>query len=192
MSAASDSGYFFLGIVAKSDLLKGRFEPSYVLCKSAGYSSKRSGLRVAKVDASLANSMPKLLVADISKHPEFVDFLSNYRTRDHMHGDKHYRHVSTLKYTPEGAIFWFPCSLSGVRAPRATPIFVKLIPEKGGKTDGGFERLKEAMAKTPTLLELLNNEPYGWLYPPSLVKPNNIQQHKTERKRRKTNEQHKS
>lgn len=182
MPNANDSGYFFLGIVSKDDLQKGIIEPSYVLCKSSSFSENRSGLRVARVDGKMINAMQRLLVTSINKHDELVDFLSAYRTRDHMHGDKHYRHDATKKYYPEGAIFWFPCSTSGVIARRTLPIFVKLVPDTSvkGKTDDGFTRLKEAMARKPTLRELINREPNGWLYPESIAK-----RKRKEKKRRK-------
>ena len=166
------SGLYYLGIVAMEDIRKGIFEPSYVLCQSNGKSENRSGLRVAKADSNMILNMKKLLIGDINNHPELIEFLSNYRTRDHMHGDKKFRHKRTLKYTPEGGLFWFPCTIRGRRAEEQKPIFVKLVPDSAGRSpDDGFARLKEAMARKRTVPELFSQEPYGWLYPISTHKP---------------------
>ena len=100
------SGYYFLGIVAMEDMLEGNMMPSYIVCQSKRKSESRSGLRVVKANSTMVG-MDKLLVANIHAHPELIDFMSNYRTRDHMHTKNLRQRARTRKYTPEGGLFWF-------------------------------------------------------------------------------------
>ena len=158
------SGYYFLGIVAKDDLLKGIIVPSFILCQSSGKSAARSGYRVMRVDTKLIQQYSVVMVARIDEHPELIEYLSNYRTRDHMHTSKRRGHKRTMKYTPEGALFWFECTSEGAYEYRGRKIFIKTIPDKAVKcVNQGFARLTRAMAATKTLSEQLSYEPNGYL-----------------------------
>lgn len=150
--------YWFLAIVKKEDGKHGNFLPYYVLCKSKGTSENRSGLRVVKYGSSLYK-MNRALVTDINRNNHLIDFMSNYRTRDHMHGSKHYRHKSTMKYYPQGYLCWFPCNAYGEQI--GPPLFVKTVPDppKGSNTDDGFQNLKEFMEYRPTVSELVTEDP---------------------------------
>lgn len=156
------SGYYFLGIVAMEDMLEGNMMPSYIVCQSKRKSESRSGLRVVKANSTMVG-MDKLLVANIHAHPELIDFMSNYRTRDHMHTKNLRQRARTRKYTPEGGLFWFPCTASGLMCRyNYKPIFIKLVPDNEGRaTDDGFTRLKAAREHIPSWKEVLLREPYG-------------------------------
>lgn len=148
---------YFLAIVSRDDLLCGNIVPSYILCQSHGGSESRSPWRVYRANTVLANC-PKVLVRSIAGNEIMIDFLSAYRTRDHMHGSKRYRHKSTKKYYPEGALFWFECNIYG--EPTGRSIFIKRIPDKTIKgEDGGFTRLKEHLEQKPTTKDLLTSDP---------------------------------
>lgn len=168
---------YFLAIVAKQDLLQGNIVPSYILCKSHGESDARSPWRVYRANAMPA-SVPKVLVKWPSGSDIMVDFLSSYRTRDHMHGARFYKHVHTKKYYPEGALFWFECNDYGEITGPA--VFIKNIPEKGVyKLDSGKQRLEEKLAQKPSVSELFTNDPFAAPLIYSDVKPRLYQpQHK--------------
>lgn len=103
--------------------------------------------------------MPKVLVNDPANHPELVDFLSGYRTRDHMHGDKAYDHEETKKYYPKGALMWFPCDPHGDRLNKP-PIFVKRLPDLKvkGMSDQGKNRLEKANEERKRWQYLMSKE----------------------------------
>lgn len=103
--------------------------------------------------------MPKVLVTSLVDNDAMIDFLCAYRTRDHMHGDKRYKHEDTKKYYPHGALFWFECNQYG--EPTGTAIFIEKIPRrmKSGKTDSGFARLQEARARIRPIKTALAREP---------------------------------
>lgn len=145
---------YFLAIVSQQDLMRGNIVPSYTLCQSHGASENRSPWRVYKANTSLA-TCPKVLVRSLHGNEAMIDFLSAYRTRDHMHGSKRYRHHNTMKYRPEGALFWFECNDYGEQTGPA--VFIKRIPDPTiHGSDGGLQRLKEALTKTYTVNELFS------------------------------------
>ena len=150
---------YFLGIVAEEDFVKGRTDPSYILRQSAGESENRSGYRVTREDLDICIAMPKVLVSDPANHPELVDFLSGYRTRDHMHGDKAYSHDETKKYYPKGALMWFPCDIHGDRL-KKPPIFIKRLPDPKVRInqDQGKNRLEKANEERKRLPYLMSKE----------------------------------
>lgn len=149
--------YFYLGIVAEEDLRKGYIIPSYILCQSHGTSERRSGWRVTKQNEdNPMRNMNKVLVTSLLGHDDMIDFLCAYRTRDHMHGDKHYKHHQTKKYYPKGGMFWFECNQYG--EPCGSALFIMRVPVGKKNTDSGFTRLKEAQQKEPSLIDLLSNE----------------------------------
>lgn len=78
-----------------------------------------------------------------------------------------------MKYTPEGALFWFACREDGRIQLNGNKIFIKNIPDKSyrGSTDQGFARLKEQMSYVPTLRELLCKETNAVEDPTYLNKP---------------------
>ena len=148
---------YFLAIVSQQDLLRGNIVPSYILCQSHGTSENRSPWRVYRADTKLA-SCPKAMVRSLNGNEAMIDFLSAYRTRDHMHGSKRYKHSSTTKYCPEGALFWFECNVYG--EPTGSALFIKTIPDKTiSAYDEGFTRLKAALAYRPSTRELLTTNP---------------------------------
>lgn len=160
---------YFLAIVARADLLSGNIVPSYVLCQSQGHAASRSSWRVYRANAPMANC-PKVLVKWPSGNDLMIDFLSSYRTRDHKHKAKRYKHESTKKYYPEGALFWFECNDYGeVTGPA---VFVKAIPEKGvHKLDSDLQRLKEALRIHPSVPHLFSSDPFAVPLMSSGVKP---------------------
>ena len=114
--------------------------------------------------------MPKVLVQSLTGNDAMIDFLTSYRTRDHMHGDKHYKHEHTKKYYPKGALFWFECNQYG--EPTGTAVFIETVPRKiRGPTDSGFTRLKEAQGKKPSFKELLTRQPDCEKHPATCIKP---------------------
>lgn len=148
--------YFFLGLVAQEDLLNGNIQPSYILCKSHGGAESRSGYRVYRCDEGRRG--PIVLVTEPKGNDDLVDFLSSYRTRDHIHtmGRKHEK---SKKYYPKGALFWFECNRAGEQTGPA--IFIQRVPVriKHEKGDQGFERLKERASVKLTRAQLLSREP---------------------------------
>ena len=160
---------YFLAIVAKQDLLRGNIVPSYILCKSGGNSEARSPWRVYRANV-MSSSVSKVLVKWPSGNDIMIDFLSSYRTRDHMHGARFYKHAYTKKYYPEGALFWFECNDYGEITGPA--VFVKYVPEKGAhKLDSGKQRLEEMLAQKPSVPELFTNDPFAVCLISSGVKP---------------------
>lgn len=160
---------FFLAIVAKQDLLRGNIVPSYILCKSLGESEARCQWRVCR-----ANVLPKNAIKVLVKWPSgsdiMVNFMSAYRTRDHMHGSKRYEHESTKKYYPEGALFWFECNKYGEVIGPA--VFVKNVPErKDGHARQRKQRLEEALSQKCSLTDLYTNDPFAVPLQYSGVKP---------------------
>ena len=120
---------YFLGIVTDANMLEGIITPGYVLCKANGKSENRSGWRVTNLTLGPPKMMlPKLLVNSPTGHDEMIDFLSHFRTREHMHGDNNYTHEATKKYYPHGALFWFECNKYGDQTGHA--LFVKRVPGK--------------------------------------------------------------
>lgn len=149
--------YHFLGIVLEEDILNGTIVPAYILCQSKGTSERRSGWRVARQDENniLAN-MQKVIVKTLIGNENMIDFLCSYRTRDHMHGDKHHKQEATKKYYPKGALFWFECKKNG--EPLNNAIFIMKVPVKA-ETDAGFKRLMERNEYVPPVKTVLAREP---------------------------------
>lgn len=144
---------YFLAIVADEDVKNGNFVPSYVLCKSCGTSQNRSPWRVYRED--LARNVPRVLVRSMNGKEQMIDFLSQYRTRDHMHGLKRYDHLLTKKYHPKGALCWFECNEYGEQTGPA--VFIKRVPdERIVGNDGGFQRLKKTLLTQPTLCDIFS------------------------------------
>jgi len=147
--------YAFLAIVSQQDLADGNIVPSYVLCQSHGVSAARSGWRIVRQNASMAN-MPKVLVTSLYGNDHMIDFMSSYRTRDHMHGDQAYTHEETKKYYPKGALFWFVCDRFGEAIGPA--VFIRRVPVKSRQTDQGYRRLIEEQAKRPLWSTIFTRE----------------------------------
>ncbi len=162
--------FYFLGIVADEDYQKGIILPSYILCQSHGTSENRSGWRVIKQNAdNPLTGMNKALVKTPVGHQPMIDFLTDYRTRDHMHGSKKYSHEETKKYYPKGAMFWFACNEYG--EPGNHAVFITTVPAKKSGPDEGFQRLRQAQQKVPEPKEVLSGEPYQTENTHSTYKP---------------------
>lgn len=151
--------FYYLGIIKEEDVRKGNYEASFILCQSKGTSEKRSGWRVIKTKSTYV-TMPKVLVNNMYGNEAMIDFLSKYRTRDHMHNSK-YRHEKTLKYYPKGWLCWFECNKYGV--PSGNVLYIKNVPDKSvsKKADTGFINLKAEIGKEPTKTELLTFSLYN-------------------------------
>lgn len=147
--------YAFLAIVSQQDLNAGNIVPSFVLCQSHGMSAARSGWRIVRQNTGLSR-MPKVLVTSLTGNEHMIDFMSSYRTRDHMHGDTAYTHEETKKYYPKGALFWFICDRYGDELGPA--VFIKCVPVKKGPTDSGYRRLLEGQAKRPLWSKIFTRE----------------------------------
>lgn len=171
--------YYFLAIVSQDDLLKGDIAPSYIVCQSHGTSENRSSWRVIRQDKSnkLLRNMNKVLVTSLLGNDLLIDFMCNYRTRDHAHGDPRYSYEETRKYYPKGALFWFECNKYG--EPLGTAIFIIKVPlnknVRFAESDGGFNRLKAAISVKPKLNEVLANEPNYETDIYSKIKPKLVQ-----------------
>lgn len=170
--------YWFLAIVKKEDVEAGNWKPSYILCSSHGKKDTRSPWRVIK-DVKTFENMPKVLVTSPLGNDEMVDFLSFYRTRDHMHGSNH---RNTKKYYPEGILCWFPCDRHGEQ--KGPALLVKNVPDKSrrnreGSPDRGLdvyrqmlEREKEGKLSSQVLSashgfeDLICVKPVLFQYPP--------------------------
>lgn len=121
-------------------------------------------------DTNTLRAMPKVLVTSLIGNEAMIDFLCSYRTRDHMHGDKRYKHEDTKKYYPRGALCWFECNQYG--EPLGTVIFIEKVPRsKRGKTDSGMQRLLEARSYIPPIKTVLAREPTCEVNPYSCIKP---------------------
>lgn len=164
---------YFLAIVAKEDLLRGNIAPSYILCASMSNSENRSPWRVYRANTNF--NCPRVLVKWPTGNEAMEDFLSHYRTRDHMHGDKRYKHSSTKKYYPEGALFWFECNEYGEADGPA--IFIKNVPDKSiAQSDGGKQRLEEKLSEPPPAVNtLFSRDPWSAPLLTSHVKPRMFQ-----------------
>lgn len=168
--------YYFLSIVVDEDILRGDIAPSYIVCQSHGTSENRSGWRVVRQDKTnkALRNMNKVLVTSLLGNDLLIDFMCNYRTRDHMHGDIQYTHEETKKYYPKGALFWFECNRYG--EPTGTAIYIKKVPvAHHGKTDNGFRNLRESRNKVPKIKEVFSKEPAYEVNVYSLIKPKLVQ-----------------
>ena len=161
---------YFLAIVSQEDLLNGNIVPSYILCWHHGTSENRSRWRVYRANTPLA-SAPKVLVKYPSGNPLMVDFLSRYRTRDHMYvPNKKSTHKKSQKYYPQGALFWFECNEYGERTGAA--VFVKRIPDRNIiKPDEGKQRLQQALNQKIYLHQQFSSDPFAVPLEQSHVKP---------------------
>ena len=149
---------YFLGIVLEQDIFNGTIMPAYILCQAKVCSENRSGWRVVRQDEdNPVFRMKPVIVKTMQENQHMIDFLSNYRTRDHMHGDKNYKAKDTRKYYPKGALFWFECTPKGKWLRNA--IFVKKVPCSHGMTDGGFANLRKYLANIPSMSVVLTKEP---------------------------------
>lgn len=172
--------FYFLGIVVDQDILHGDMSPSYIVCQSHGLSEKRSGWRVIRQDKTnkALRNMNKVLVKSLIGNDLLINYMCNYRTRDHMHGDKKYSHEQTKKYYPKGALFWFECNQYG--EPNGTAIFIKRVPVNSNipfyESDLGFQQLKEAEKIKPKLNVILSKEPTYEINDYSNIKPRLVQQ----------------
>lgn len=167
---------FFLAIVSHEDLLNGNIVPSYVLHWSRGNSTNRSPWRVYRANAPPV-STPKVLVKYPFGNDIMIDFLSHYRTRDHMYyPNKKSSHKKSQKYYPKGALFWFECNQYG--DPTGSAVFVKRIPDAAIiGVDEGKKRLRQSLLQKPTIAKLLSQEPLSTYLLQSGVKPKLYQTH---------------
>ena len=165
--------YHYLGIVAEDDYQKGIIIPSYILCKSYGKSEARSGWRVVKQnkDSPLLN-MPKVLVRSMLDHDDMIEFLSRYNTRDHIHGSEKYSHEETMKYYPEGAMFWFSCNEYG--EPGSYALFIKKVPD-GKCVTSSFQKLKESRSRKIPIKDVFLKDKHFIENENSCVKPKLVQ-----------------
>lgn len=150
---------FFLAIVPDENIRRGFIYPGYILCKTHGKSKKRSQWRVTNVVNGQKCRFPKLLVRNPFEHPEMIEFLRYYRTREHAHKEK-YIHEATKKYYPKGGLFWFECDKYGEQT--GCTIFVMKVPSipKGRRADGGSKALAEFLRHESNPLERIGTDYY--------------------------------
>lgn len=133
--------FYFLGIVLDADWNAGWIYPTYVLCKSQGTATTRSGLRVYKQDPLHQKDCAAYKV--IVQHPygndKLIEYLSAYRTRDHFQNYKKVQKKNRKKFYPHGYLCYFTCNVYGEPLGRA--ILIKHIPESGRKS--GFVALED-------------------------------------------------
>lgn len=147
---------YYLGIVLAKDINDGYINAEYVLCKSLGRSKNRSPYRVYRYGNPTFFSIPRILFPIPYCSNDLIDFLSNYRTRDHIH-IKGRSIARTKKYTPVGALFWFECNKYG--EPTGKKIFIKRIPDKKYSRDNAKnELMKKIERKRLTVNELLKDD----------------------------------
>ena len=160
---------FFMGIVKKEDADRSIFNPTYILCQAHGGSENRTGWRVVKTGSRYGN-MNKVLVATPCGHDDMIAFLSNYRTRDHMHGSRRHTYESTKKYYPEGFLCWFTCNQFGDQIGEA--ILIKKVPDRTKrKTDDGARFLAYENERVIPLWEKFSKDDSMTDYPQTGVKP---------------------
>lgn len=129
------------------DVKNGSFWPSYVLCSAVTTSSKRSGWRVVKqFSGNTKFKLPKVLVTSIYGHDDMVNYLSDYRTQDKMHG---------VHYYPKGALCWFETNQYGDFL--GSVYYIKQIPDMKllelPKNERGYKKLLAQQKKKLTLKE---------------------------------------
>ena len=100
--------------------------------------------------------MPKALVRELEGHEDMIAFLSNFRTRDHMHGARRWKHERTKKYYPEGALFWFECDVYGRQ--NGPAYYIKHVPDPSADRDEAFRNLLQERERIPDVKELLLRE----------------------------------
>ena len=144
--------YFTLAIVIERDVKNGSFWPSYVLCQSNTSSNKRSGWRVVKqFNGKSKFNLPKVLVTSIYGHQDMIDYLSDYRTQDKMHG---------VHYYPKGLLCWFESNRYG--DPIGSVYIIRQVPDMAlidlPRSQKGYRRLLKQQNKSQTLKEILLKE----------------------------------
>ena len=96
-------------------------------------------------------NLSKVLVTSMYGHDDMLDYFSDFRTQDKMHGTHYY---------PRGALCWFETDqygdlLGSVYYARTIPVMAMLeLPMK----ERGFRRLKAQREKGKTLKEILVKE----------------------------------
>lgn len=148
---------YFLAIVLQENLIEGEIWPAYILCKTKGRATTRSGIMVKNMTNTSQMSLTPLYVKNPEEHPELVEFLSHFRTRDHRHDSK-YDHELTKKYYPHGALFWFECTATNRQTGNC--IYVKRVPDKSSsrQTDQGLAVLNEFIDREVNFKELFMDE----------------------------------
>lgn len=151
---------FFLAIVPDENIRRGILNPGFILCKSHGKSEKRTQWRVSNVVNGEKCKYPKLLVRNPFEHPEMIDFMRFYRTREHMHKGK-YIHKATKKYYPRGGLFWFECDKYGEQT--GYSIFVMKVPSWSSKrkVDEGAKNLIEYLNRESNPIERIGHDFYA-------------------------------
>jgi hypothetical protein len=96
-------------------------------------------------------NLPKVLVTSIYGHDDMLDYLSDYRTQDKMHG---------LHYYPKGLLCWFEADKYG--DPLGSVYIARRIPDMNliflPKSQKGYRRLLKQRSKRLTLKEILTKE----------------------------------
>ena len=96
-------------------------------------------------------NLAKVLVTSIHNHDEMLNYFSDFRTQDKLHG---------VHYYPRGALCWYEANQYGdllgtVYYARRIPVMELLdVPQK----ERGYQRLLAQQNKKPTLKELLTRE----------------------------------
>lgn len=150
---------YFLGLVTDKDMQNGDLTPSFVLCKSSILlTNTRTGFFIVK-RGSNRERMERVVVNNINDKDAqaLVAYMSNFRTRDHMHGSTRFKHKDTLKYTPKGALFWFECDEYGDRTGPA--LFIKMFPDKSYPIEDKINLLRSFQENQDDLLENLSVAP---------------------------------
>lgn len=148
---------YFLAIVGDPDIRVGNWVPSYVLCRSTGNSSARSGWRVVDANGLYRNS-PKVLVKTIEDKQIMIEFMSKFRTRKHGHNSKRFAYKNTKKFYPRGILCWFKCDEHGRQTGPA--IMIKRVPDMSSKhyCDMGKHILDAELNRIPTTAEILTKD----------------------------------
>ena len=123
-----------------------------MLCKSNTTSSKRSGWRVVKQFGGTSNfNLQKVLVTSIYGHDDMLDYLSDYRTQDKMHG---------VHYYPKGALCWFETNQYG--DPTGSLYIARMIPDMKllelPRKERGYQQLLKKYNRKLSIKELLIRE----------------------------------
>ena len=144
--------YYSLAIVSERDIKNGSFYPSYILCKSNTTSDKRSGWRVVKQSGGISHfNLSKVLVTSMFGHEDMLDYLSDYRTQDKMHG---------VHYYPKGALCWFETNQYG--DPTGSVYVIRQVPDMKlldlPRKKRGYRQLLEKQKKKLSVKELLTRE----------------------------------
>ena len=151
---------FLLGIIADEDAKKGRFLPSFILCRSRSPSPYYpSALKVRAAD-TIRDSDIRVLFPTIYGYEHYVKFMSFYRrTTNEISSVNEKGTITWVKVSPTGLLAWCKCNKYG--EPTGEIIPIKWVPESKSdkKRDNAWRYIAEHQLHLYTTKELFVNDP---------------------------------